>query len=107
MGSSPIARFQEAPANAGVCRLRGQTRGARGIPKGPSWYPYGFAHGVPASLCRTARELERQSRLLTQGVEELREGLGRELSLDERLKLVAEQHALERLLDQIERRRFA
>jgi hypothetical protein len=65
----------------------------------PAWTT---AHGA-----RHARELDRQARLLAHGVEELREGLESALAVDERLELVAEQHVLEMLLEQIERRRFA
>ena len=36
--------------------------------------------------CEADRDLERHTHLLAQGVEEIREGLGRELSVDERLE---------------------
>ena len=57
--------------------------------------------------CRLEKELEAHARLVAQGVAELREGLTRELDVDERLELVAEEHELEILLERIERRRFS
>ena len=57
--------------------------------------------------CELTKELERQARLVAQEVEGARDALRFDLSLDERLELVAEQHALERLLAEIERRRSA
>jgi hypothetical protein len=62
-------------------------------------------HACPK--CELAKELERQARLVAQEVEAARDALRFDLSLDERLELVAEEHALERLREQIERRRFA
>jgi hypothetical protein len=60
--------------------------------------------------CQTREELaslEREARLLREGIETLRDGLRLNLPLHERLELVAEEHELEALLSRIEERRFA
>jgi hypothetical protein len=56
--------------------------------------------------CQLAKELDRQARLIEQEAEAARDALRFDLSLDERLTLVAEEHELEMLLEQIQQRRF-
>jgi len=56
--------------------------------------------------CQLDSDLERHARLVTAGIEEIREGLGRELSVEERLDLVADEFELRELLQKIEERRF-
>jgi hypothetical protein len=55
--------------------------------------------------CRWRDELEkldREARLVEEGIRTVREGLRLDLRLDERLELVAEAHELELLLQRIE-----
>jgi hypothetical protein len=52
--------------------------------------------------CQLQARLERDGRLMSEGIETARDGLRLDLALNERLELVAEEVALRDLLDRIE-----